>query len=493
MKHFKKAVCILAAASLLTTSLLAGCSKKEEPKKDDNKPAATAELKPVNLLWYVFGAKQPDHDVVMTELNKKLNDKLKVTLDLQVLDAATYQDKMKMIVAASENYDICFTSNWKNNYWENVAKGAFAELDDLIAKNTPNLKKVIPDSILDVAKVKGKTYAIPNIQLMYTAFGFNIQKELLDKYKFDINTIKNYKDIEPFLEIIKKNEPNLIPMRLNFDTTSIENELVGTYCMIKKGDKSLKILPLIGSNAEKENMLIHRDWFNKGYIRKDIVTITDDSADLKANKFAVLTNQTRPDGAAVVSNQYAKEYVSVAFQKPYVQAISGASTMNAISSSSKNPDRALKLIELINTDKEIYNMLIFGIEKTHYNKISNDTVEVPKESKYQMGTSAWVFGNQFNALYMKGQQPGTWEETDKLNKSAEVSVLRGFNFDQAPVQAEMAKLAAVAKEYKNIAFMPDYEKLDAARVEKMKAAGLDKVVAEVQKQVDEWAKAAGKK
>lgn len=449
--------------------------------------------KTATLKWYVAGAKQPDHDLVMTEINKSLVAKINAKLDLRVLDAGTFNDKMKMIVAANENYDICFTASWRNNFWQNVAWGAFTPLDDLIAKNTTVLKTAVPDSVMNVAKVNGKIYAVPNTQVMYTSWGFNFQKELLDKYKFDIKTIKNFTDIEPFLEIIKKNEPSLIPYRQNYSVYGIDEEIISTFTMIKKGDKSLKILPIQGSKEEKYAQNLLRDWFNKGYIRKDILTITDDSAELKANKYAVQPTVMKPGGDVELSTKYAKEWVSIPFEKPYLQAAAGASTMNAISSNSKNPVKAIKLIELVNTDKEIFNTLIFGLENIHYTKISQDTVDVPKDSKYQFGTMSWVFGNVFNSFYMKGQTPGIWDETDRLNKTAEVSVLRGFNPNTAPIQAEIAKLNAVALEFKNMQFMSDYETKYPAYLEKMKTAGLDKVVAEYQKQVDAWAKANGKK
>ena len=51
-------------------------------------------------------------------------------------------------------------------------------------------------------------------------------------------------------------------------------------------------------------------------------------------------------------------------------------TMQAINRNSKNPERAMMLLELLNTDKDLYNLLNFGIKDKHY-KIDADGFMVP--------------------------------------------------------------------------------------------------------------------
>ena len=80
---------------------------------------------------------------------------------------------------------------------------------------------------------------------------------------------------------------------------------------------------------------------------------------------------------------------------------------------------------------------------------------------------------------MPGQEDGLWEAT--------VSSLRGFTFNQSNVQAEMAQLAAVAAEYKNGQFTAnDIEAFIAEYQEKMEQAGIQTVVDEVNRQIEEW-------
>jgi putative aldouronate transport system substrate-binding protein len=84
---------------------------------------------------------------------------------------------------------------------------------------------------------------------------------------------------------------------------------------------------------------------------------------------------------------------------------------------------------------------------------------------------------------------------DQFNKSAKRSKALGFGFDPTPVKTEYAAVTNVVTQYK----MPletgsvDPDKVLPEFISKLKAAGIDKVIAEKQKQLDEWAKANGVK
>ena len=55
------------------------------------------------------------------------------------------------------------------------------------------------------------------------------------------------------------------------------------------------------------------------------------------------------------------------------------------------------LLNLLNTDKEIYNTLVWGVEGKHYKKVADNRIETIKDSGFQMG-SPWEFGNM--SLYL---------------------------------------------------------------------------------------------
>ena len=148
-------------------------------------------------------------------------------------------------------------------------------------------------------------------------------------------------------------------------------------------------------------------------------------------------------------------------------------------------NRKVKLLGIINTDKEIFNLLNYGLEGRDYTKNAEGKVVKAQEPKYFL-SAGWSMGNQFNADLLEGQADGIWEETDRINREADVSPVSGFSFDQAKVSSEIAKIAAVKEEYKNLAFFDNWEEQFDEYTNKLDAAGLDAYLTELQKQLDAW-------
>ena len=170
--------------------------------------------------------------------------------------------------------------------------------------------------------------------------------------------------------------------------------------------------------------------------------------------------------------------------------------MNAISRTSENPIRALKLLELLYSDKDLFNLLVFGIEGKHYNVVGETAsglkrVELIDNSGYSMPI-AWAFGDQFNQWLTPGQPDDVWEQTEAVNQSAIVSKSFGFNFDSSNLKSEYANCSNIVDEYWYnvlIGFGKSQEKIDEMYnkfLKNLKSAGADTIIKEMQRQLDEW-------
>jgi putative aldouronate transport system substrate-binding protein len=198
--------------------------------------------------------------------------------------------------------------------------------------------------------------------------------------------------------------------------------------------------------------------------------------------------------------KYGEEILAIPIDKPFVGATAGMGTMYAISTFSKNPEAAIKFVEVMNTDKELYNMMCHGIEGTTFTKVGPNRIELIKDADdnylyYPQGD--WMFGNQFNAYMKPGQADDLWEKTDAMNRSATSSPARGFTADLEPVKDIQARVTAADKEYWNTEFLyiddeEKYQALQEERKQKVIKAGVLKVHEEIQDQLIEWAKENGK-
>ena len=101
---------------------------------------------------------------------------------------------------------------------------------------------------------------------------------------------------------------------------------------------------------------------------------------------------------------------------------------------------------------------------------------------------SWAFGNQFLNYLWTTEDPDKWQKYLEYNDTAVKSNSLGFIPDLEPIKTEIAAVTNVWAE-----FMPGLEtgstdpEVYVPRANaKFKEAGLDKIIAEMQKQFDAW-------
>lgn len=500
-----KVLSLLAASSLL----LAACGSKDNENGSNaagnnaSNNAATgntaASEETVELVWHY---PQPQAQAGLAEVQDAVNAitkaKINATVKLEPYDFGDYEQKMNTAVAGGENFDIAWTSNWSFNYVQNTQKGAFLALDDLLAKYGPDLQASMPSFVWDATKVGGKIYGVPNYQTVTNRAGFSIQQRYLDKYPFDMTTLKKYEDIAPYLETLKKAEPKEYPLLVGKDgmfnsilhTVGLEqvDAGIGTGIGIRSGDPS-KIISLFATDEYKNYVNTMRDWFQKGYIKPDVVSLKNINELQSQGKFPVTFGSSMPPGVetSIKNSNGGFDVKTAMISEPYVGTGSIITTMNAINKSSKHPEKAMEFINLLNTDKDLFNTISFGVEGKHYTKVNDTTVKINDAGGYAPNTG-WVFGNTFNGYLLDGQSQEVFDATKKENESATPSPLMGFSLDTQPITTEIANVKAVRDEYEPLLVTGSVDpskKLDEF-IGKLDKAGLPKIIAEVQKQLDAW-------
>ncbi len=471
MKRLIALLCILC----LSVTLFAGCEKKSD---DGN----------VELLWYVPGDVQPDQEIVMEEVNKILKEKIGVTLNMQFIPTSAYSERMKMTMASGAEYDLCFTSNWLNYYTQAVDNGALYDITDMI---DDEILEVVPEKIMEGVKIDGRVYAVPNMQILAQPLAVWARKDLLDKYNFDLQSVEHINDIEPFLEMVKQGETGIYPIRTKWGPTFWVNqnwgEMKATGLFFNY--KTHEFLPKYEVPEYKNHVETFRRWYQKGYIRADVASAGDDSTDSKQNKYAVQMAGYKPGQKAPDSQTNCEYDYKVLLTLPMNES-AGCGTMTGISITSKHPEKAYELIKLVNTDKELYNLICNGIEGRHY-ELTEDGKIIPDPNSGYHPDSDWEFGSQFNALIDDGTPDDVWEQTIELNNSTEISPLSGFTYDDTETSLDITNLIAVIDEYSDYITVEDYDAYVKEYNAKMKVAGSDKVYADIEKQVKAFLKEKG--
>lgn len=445
--------------------------------------------KDVTLQYYYVGSRQADEEDVYEHFNELLKEKgYDIQVEFKRLGWGQYGQKMNLVVASGEQFDLCFAANWIEHFrfQQNVAKGAFLPINDLL---TDDLKDSLPDSLWGAASINGEIFGVPNYQQYYSQHAFYIQKKVADKVNIDPDLINEYQDIEKYLPAIKENFPDLYPIANSFHfITNIYESIANSRTSIVVDEPGYRVYG--NAPGSVANHLMFREWLRNGWIREDVAIIDNQRGDIEALRYSVWDGAYTPGTAERLTDQYGAEIIAIPYDEPYIQMNAGSETMTAIGRQSDNPEEAMKLIQLLNTDKDLYNTLCYGIEGVHYNKVGDNMIKQVEGSKYNPGLS-WMFGNTFNAYYTSENQKEAKARTFEIQKTAKVSKLRGFKPDLSEIKSLIARVTSLAQEFEgrewvllddDDAYVEEYK----AHQKRLNQAGRAKIEEEIQRQVNVW-------
>ncbi|MDF1512789.1 MAG: ABC transporter substrate-binding protein [Anaerolineae bacterium] len=456
-------------------------------------PSAPVEIE------YTYGGSGVPNDLEMVQdaINEILIPKINVKLILNPMDYGTFGERMQLKMAAGEECDIVFTAPWINNYSLNVINGALYPLDDLLPEYAPGLWASISPSTWEAARVKGYIYGVINQQIWPKPWGVHVIKEYADKYNLDLNDIQTWEDMEPFNDAILAGEggevtpycKRSIPFYMQYAGFAEFGPSIST----QYDDPT--VVNVVESQQWQDLAKLNRKWYLAGYVFQDDVPNLDET--IKANLCAWDSHVEKPNQGTDLKARYGQDWIFKSLTDPLILDTGGATaTMNAICATSQNPEAAMKVLEMLNTNKEVYRLISYGIEGLHWEWVDKDLDVVStaggktaSELGYWPNTD-WMFGNQFNAPYrdIETAKIDAWEQTRRLNNSAVPHILLGLTFDVKPVENEAAQVNAVLAEFcaPVLSGLVEFEGNYEICVEKMKDAGIDALIAEGQRQVDEF-------
>ena len=481
MRKIKKMVALATCAILTTSAILTGCGKSTGNSSSNGD-------KPTTLTWYAIGEEPKDLDKVLAEANKYLGDKINVNLDMKFIGFGDYSQKMSVVINSGEDYDLAFTCSWAGDYLGNSRKGAFLELDDYLNSDTgKKLKETVDQRFWEGATIDGKIYGVPNQKELGVAPMWVFTKEYVDKYKIPYQDIHSLKDMEPWLKVIKENEPDVVPLYITkgFSYTVFFDQLVDPVG-VEANDTSLTVKNMFETPEMKEHLETLRRYYKAGYINADAATAQDD----KAVKRLV----TKGDGQPYADQLWSKSlnYPVVSSQIVDTLITNGSTTgsLIAISQNSKNKDKAFEFLSLLNTDEYLRNLINYGVEGTHYEKVGTDHIKILNADQKNYDVPYFSLGNLFLTYKLDGEPDTKWDDFKDFNDKSQVSPALGFKFDSSNVSTEIAAINNVLEEYKATIYSGSVDvdeylgKLNA----KLKEQGIDKVIKEMQTQMDEWKK-----
>ena len=132
-------------------------------------------------------------------------------------------------------------------------------------------------------------------------------------------------------------------------------------------------------------------------------------------------------------------------------------------------------------------MLVWGLEGKHYNKLAENRIELIEESDYA-GLKHFYIGSQKNIYLLEYEPDDLIQQIADFNTSAIPSPILGFAADITNITTEIANCNRIVSKR---GIMLDLGLVDADTgleefKKELEAAGVNTIIAELQKQIDIW-------
>jgi putative aldouronate transport system substrate-binding protein len=492
-------------------------SSAEQPAEEEQAEQPEVQEAPgetVTLDYYWIGNADTDQrELVEAAINEYIAP-TGIAVTYHIIGWGDWDAKAITALQAGEKIDIFFTADW-SRYMQLASEGLLTPLNDdngpdgnLLEKYGQGILSTLNPAFITGTQVDGVNYAVPTnkeltvpMGILYNATG----AEEIGLTPDEAAKITSMADLEPWLAKYKELHPDEYPY-LAEEWWGFEPWLPSLGAGIPGNVLNMKFSPdangvfdetiysVWETEENKEFANLMYSWMQKGYIHPDSGLSTYDvSPDWNAGKFLFRTQPLKGN------NIKAQEMVNASgnpdlklleiYGQPKINVTHHAGgSMLAIPAVSEYPVQAMKFINLMHTDSKLINMMLYGVEGTHWELEDDGRVNIINNAWYSAHGGAWTLGDtQIQAVSNK-EDPNKNGMLIKYSDDSIAHPTLGFRFRTEPVAAELTAIQAVV-DGMNRSLMtgsvdPDVE--IPKYVQALKDAGLETVKAELQKQYDEW-------
>lgn len=508
---------------LVLVVLLSGCISQDLPEESESSSQEKTEQEAASTKKNPFEDIQPETQEVLTEekleewypgrkiivwayndlvkitsqVNLAINDKLQtagkeyIILFLQIPEE-NFADEINRMIEQGNAPDIISagvgrTGTLQGTYRAHV-NGWFLCLDEYLQGKGVELWQSVPEAFWQCSQVNGHYYGISTALPTTSHVSYYVNAGLMEQFELTEETLAgcSVADLAPYLEMaLQVDDCTPLVMR---EESNFSSNLDGFRLVVGLHQTDAMVVDC--SNPDKGIVNLFTDenarkWFHmvstyrqKGYLAEEGT----------ANFFISLGYGNAFD------TQYEEKNINKLKESyPNVEEIvvipygpraltSNFNSITGVCAKSKLQENALEVLTVVMTDREISDLLIYGIEGQDY-AVSDGVV--------QADTFSWVYSMYFGNTLVT--TPNTTEPQNKgevftktLSEMVALPTL-GVYFDFSQYASRISEIQKIIEEYRGL-LTGEYPDVDAALKEinqRLFEAGLDEIIQEANKQLKE--------
>ncbi len=469
----------------------------------------TEDISEIEVMFWTLDTIPKDINEVEDAINAITVEKIQTEVHLNILESGNYVQQLNLMLAGDETIDLLVTQPGGASHFNSmVSQNQLTDLTRLLVEYAPELLKTVPESWLKGTSVDGKIYAVPSLGDKATPLGFACRKDIFEKTGFSASQIKTAKDLDALFEKVKTIEPEMMPLAAarNSLTTPYLIDTDGNFikydALGDSGNALIGLMPQdngqIKNNFAREEFIytceLFKDWYDKGYLYKDSANYADNVKTLVASGncfgfFGAFGVGAEVSESIICDNEM---MIIPLDDAPLLDTSVFRKFTWAVPSTSKEPEAAVRFLNLMYTDETILNLLCWGIDGVHYQVLDDGTIDFLDDEDnascgYYIGDATAIIGNGFLAKVRNGQDPGMRKEAEEINFNASVSQYNGFALNTSGLENEVAALTNAVEEFRPSLVCGLYtESYYNDFIKKLSEVGIEKYISEMQKQLDNW-------
>lgn len=502
LKRFGAAALIGAMA--VTT--LAGCGGgKTDTQTASNKEGNTSEMYDSDGNWtgetshikmtlLTAGTDPVDMQKVQDEVNEISVKKEGVEIEFLPVSIFDAPSTVPMWIGGGEQVDLMACAFTGLSPF--IDMNMIEPMEDYLADYAPDLEQMNEDGlgVYDTTSAEHIYGVHPLVSFEGTGGGYMLPTRVLEEagYSYENWDTITLKDLDEIFTKVKAKYPDSymgVLGTLPASGYTICNDALGATAAsgVLIGTDSTEVVNYFASAEYKEYLDYVHKWYEEGFILKDAAT-TDASLSDNIKNGTFIGNFTTGNYGLIEANNKdtGEDWTALMFEQPYIASISSAGgTSWTIPVTAAEPEAATRFLNLMMTDPDVTNLLMWGIKDDHYTL--NEDGSMTRTANAVNWALPGIHGNQ---MIMLQESAATVEKDKEWNKKAHENQSKGFgfNYDASNMTSQLTAVQAVITEYQAAleTGSADLDKVYPEFLQKLEANGINDIIADKQAQFDEW-------
>lgn len=513
-------------SGVMAVSMLSGCVRTESEQSTDDSSAVSStgqdtsdgqaendaseigEITEINMMVVDETGVSEKKGDVEAAINAITEELIGVHVNMTYVELGAYANQLTMGISGGEQIDLAvLTPSPSASFQTLLSMGGLTDITSYIQGT--ELEEVVGD-YLKATTVDGKVYGVPAYRLLSSSQYIVMRKDILE----DLGLVElaenmtTWEEFEQICEAVLQSDYDLAPIgasgntgRLSFldadndfSDTFIYDDIADSLALIAVDldDENATVYNFYESEAYKKMLERQKEWYDKGYMYKDSA-ITEDTGDSLIKTGAIFSYVIGGEYGIEATRKANTGYDCVCV--PIVDLPIATTTCTkfvwTVPACAVEVEAAVKMLNLMYTNSEIANLFAWGIEGEDYVVLDNGNADFPEgitTENVNYHTSDYMYGNQFLIRpWGADAEPDLREIQSGIMDNATISPYIGFTCDTSVISNQIAACNSVLSEYRAAlqSGSVDLELYDTF-IEELHKAGADEIVAEYQKQLDEW-------